>query len=101
MAELVRRCRCPSSQRRASPGHPGWRQKISGKYERDGGTCGHGSTDNRGCKMRDLQSRKRDVGVKLKRKGKMKKTRGKLGGMGYLLATEGMKWKARDNNNKK
>src|SRR3954447_13188636 len=103
MAEMVRRCRCPTSQRRASPGHPVWRQKISGKYERDGGTCGDGSTDNRGCKMRDLRSRKSDVGVKVKRRGELKKRRGKLGRMGYLLATEektrsdlrGRSWKLR------
>jgi hypothetical protein len=91
---------CPSSQRRASPGHPGWRQKISRKYERDGGTYGYGGTDNRGCKMRDLRSRKREVGVKVKRRREMKKRKGKLRGMGYLLATEEVKWKAHDNNKK-
>jgi hypothetical protein len=78
------------SQHRASPGHPGWRQKIGGKYERDGGTCGYGSTDNRGCKTRDLGSRKRNVGVKVKRR--------KVGRMGHLWKWEEVNWKARNNN---
>jgi hypothetical protein len=40
------------------------------------------------------------VGVKVKRRREMKKRKGKLRGMGYLLATEEVKWKAHDNNNK-